>query len=75
VRAGTSLYAEMDTVAPLSSVTSGGFGPSLDAPIATGYLPATLAAPGARVFADLRGKRVPVTVTTLPFIVPKYKHG
>jgi aminomethyltransferase len=75
VRAGTSLYAEMDTVAPLSSVTSGGFGPSLDAPIATGYLPATLAGPGARVFADLRGKRVPVTVTTLPFIVPKYKHG
>jgi aminomethyltransferase len=75
VRAGTSLYAEMDTVAPLSSVTSGGFGPSLDAPIATGYLPTNLAAPGARVFADLRGKRVPVTVTTLPFIVPKYKHG
>jgi aminomethyltransferase len=75
VRAGASLYAEMDVVAPLSSVTSGGFGPSLDAPIATGYLPATLAAPGARVFAELRGKRVPVTVTTLPFIVPKYKHG
>ena len=75
VRAGASLYAEMDAVAPLSSVTSGGFGPSLDAPIATGYLPATLAAPGARVFAELRGKRMPVTVTTLPFIVPKYKHG
>ena len=75
VRALASLYAEMDTVAPLSSVTSGGFGPSLDAPIATGYLPTNLAAPGARVFADLRGKRVPVTVTTLPFIVPKYKHG
>ena len=75
VRALASLYAEMDTLAPLSSVTSGGFGPSLDAPIATGYLPTNLAAPGARVFADLRGKRVPVTVTTLPFIVPKYKHG
>jgi aminomethyltransferase len=75
VRAGASLYVERDAVAPLSSVTSGGFGPSLDAPIATGYLPATLAAPGARVFAELRGKRMPVTVTTLPFIVPKYKHG
>jgi len=75
VRALASLYAEMDTVAPLSSVTSGGFGPSLDTPIATGYLPTNLAAPGARVFADLRGKRVPITVTTLPFIVPKYKHG
>ena len=48
VRAGASLYAEMDTVAPLSSVTSGGFGPSLDAPIATGYLPATLGSAGSQ---------------------------
>jgi aminomethyltransferase len=56
-------------------VTSGGFGPSLDAPIAMGYLPSALAVPGTRVFAELRGKRLPVTVTTLPFIVPKYKRG
>ena len=75
VRAGASLYAEMDAVAPLSSVTSGGFSPSLDAPIAMSYLPAALAAPGTNVFAELRGKRVPVTLTTLPFIIPKHKHG
>jgi aminomethyltransferase len=75
VRAGAPIYAEMDAVAPLSSVTSGGFGPSVDAPIAMGYLPAALAAPGTRVFAELRGKRLPVAVTTLPFVAPKYKRG
>ena len=48
VRAIASLYAEMDTVAPLSSVTSGGFGPSLDAPIAMGYLPTTLGSAGSQ---------------------------
>jgi aminomethyltransferase len=75
LRAGVPLYAEMDASTPVSSVTSGGFGPSLDAPIAMGYLPAMLAGPGTRVFAELRGKRFPVAVTTPPFIVPKHKRG
>lgn len=75
VRAGAPIFAEMDAVAPLSSVTSGGFGPSLDAPVAMGYLPAGLAEPGTRVFAEVRGKRLPVAVTTLPFIMPTYKRG
>jgi len=56
-------------------VTSGGFGPSLDAPIAMGYLPAELAVPGTRVFAEVRSKRLPIVVTALPFIVSKYKRG
>jgi aminomethyltransferase len=75
IRAGAPLYASEDESATVGSVTSGGFGPSLDAPIAMGYLPSALAVPGTRVFAELRGKRFPVTVTTLPFIVPKYKRG
>lgn len=75
VRAGVPLYAEADASSHVGSVTSGGFGPSLDAPIAMGYLPAALAVPGTRVFAEVRGKHLPVTVTTLPFIVPKYKRG
>jgi aminomethyltransferase len=40
-----------------------------------GYVPAALAAPGTRVFAELRGKRLPLTVTALPFIMPKYKRS
>ena len=75
VRAGAPLYAEKDASAPVGFVTSGGFGPSLDAPIAIGYLPAALSVPGMRIFAEVRGKRLPVAVTTLPFIVLKYKRG
>jgi aminomethyltransferase len=40
-----------------------------------GHLPTALAVPGATVFAEVRGKRVPVAVTRLPFIEPKYKRG
>ncbi len=75
VRADARLYAEVDASTLVGSVTSGGFGPSLGAPIAMGYLPAALAVPGTRVFAELRGKHLPVAVTALPFIVPKYKRG
>jgi aminomethyltransferase len=75
VRASAPLYPEIDASAPVSFVTSGGFSPSLDAPIAMGYLPAALAAPGTKVFTELRGKRMPATVTALPFIVPKYRRG
>jgi aminomethyltransferase len=75
VRAGAPLFAAEDTNVQIGTVTSGGFGPSLNAPIAMGYLPTSLAVPGTAVFAELRGKRLPVAVTALPFTVPKYKRG
>jgi aminomethyltransferase len=75
VRGGAPLYADADAKAAIGSVTSGGFGPSLDGPIAMGYVPAAFAALGTRVFAELRGKRLPLTVTGLPFIMPKYKRS
>ena len=75
VRGGALLFAADDGGEPIGRVTSGGFGPSVDAPIAMGYLPADLSKIGSRVFADLRGKREPATVVTLPFVKPHYKHG
>jgi aminomethyltransferase len=75
VRGGAPLFAEEDAGAAVGAVTSGGFGPSVDAPIAMGYVPAPLANPGTRVFAELRGKRVPAAFATLPFIAPRYKRG
>ena len=75
VRGGALLFAAFDGGEPLGRVTSGGFGPSVDAPIAMGYLPAALSKIGSRVFADLRGKREPATVVTLPFVKPHYKRG
>jgi aminomethyltransferase len=75
VRAGAPLFVAEDASVQGGTVTSGGFGPSLNAPIAMGYLPTALAAPGTTAFAELRGKRLPVAVTRLPFIEPKYKRG
>jgi aminomethyltransferase len=54
-------------------VCSGGFGPSAAAPVAMGYLPAAHAADGTLVFAELRGARLPLHVTPLPFVPNTYK--
>ena len=77
VRAGAPLYAGENAVAPVGVVTSGVFGPSLNAPVAMGYLPTELSAPGTRVFAEVRDKWLRVEVATLPFISPHYErsHG
>jgi len=54
-------------------VTSGGFGPSVNAPVAMGYVVSAESTPGNVLFAEVRGKRVPVAVSDLPFIQPNYK--
>ncbi|MDB5523263.1 MAG: Aminomethyltransferase [Rhizobium sp.] len=73
VRAHAGLYATDSLQSPIGEVTSGGFGPSVDGPVAMGYVPIGLARPGTRIFAEVRGKFLPVTVTELPFIPPGYK--
>ena len=73
VRGGALLFAGHSATDPVGKVTSGGFGPSVGGPVAMGYLPRALSAPGTRVFAEVRGSRVPVEVTDLPFIPHRYK--
>jgi aminomethyltransferase len=68
VRAGAALFLDEAETEAAGHVTSGGFGPSLRGPVAMGYLPAASAEPGRRVFADLRGERLPLVVTKLPFV-------
>ncbi len=58
---------------PIGKVTSGGFGPSLNAPVAMGYVPASLAAAGTTVFAEVRGQRLPLKVSATPFVPNTYK--
>jgi aminomethyltransferase len=60
---------------PAGVVTSGGFGPSAGHPVATGYVRADLAAPGTRVFADVRGSRLPVDISALPFTPHRHRKG
>ncbi len=53
-------------------VTSGGFSPTLGAPIAMGYVPPALAAPGTALDIMVRGKPLAATVTPLPFVPTRY---
>ena len=71
VREGTELFAEEGGEA-VGRITSGGFGPSLDAPVAMGYVPIGLAMHGTRLLARSRGKMLPVTVAKLPFVKTGY---
>lgn len=73
VRAGTALSDADGNSA--GRVTSGGFGPSAGFPVAMGYVAVPLAKPGARLFADVRGTKVPVDVHPLPFTAHRYRKG
>ncbi len=73
VREGAALFADASSSEPIGAVTSGGFGPSLNAPVAMGYVPTALSAPGALVFAEVRGQRLPLKVATTPFVPNTYK--
>ncbi|MBU2936537.1 MULTISPECIES: glycine cleavage system aminomethyltransferase GcvT [Pacificibacter] len=73
MREGTPLFATAESTDQIGAVTSGGFGPSVAGPIAMGYLPIDFAADGVEIFAELRGKRLPVTVAPMPFRPSTYK--
>ena len=73
VREGAILFADATSSEPIGKVTSGGFGPSLNAPVAMGYLPSPLAASGTKIFAELRGQRLPLQVAAMPFVPNTYK--
>jgi aminomethyltransferase len=57
----------------IGRVTSGGFSPSLQHPIAMAYVDATVAAPGTAVELDNRGKRLAAKVVPLPFLPHRYQ--
>jgi aminomethyltransferase len=69
VREGAKLF---DGNTEIGVVTSGGFAPSVGAPIAMGYVPRDHAEPGTAIAAEVRGKRVACTVTAMPFIPHRY---
>jgi aminomethyltransferase len=73
VREGAVLFADAASSEPIGTVTSGGFGPSLNAPVAMGYVPASHAATGTLVFAEVRGQRLPLRVAATPFVPNTYK--
>ncbi|WP_304617512.1 glycine cleavage system aminomethyltransferase GcvT [Paracoccus sp. (in: a-proteobacteria)] len=70
IREGVALFDAEGRA--IGTVSSGGFGPSVGGPVAMARIPADIP-DGAVIEAELRGKRLPVTVCPLPFVTPSYK--
>lgn len=70
VREGAVIYAGD---AQVGVMTSGGFAPSVGAPIAMGFVKTEHAALDTALEAEVRGKRVPITVTKMPFVANGYR--
>ncbi len=75
VRGRARLFQTETDMTPVGLVTSGGFGVSLGAPIAMGYVATEFTQRGVQLFAEVREKRPPVVVSDLPFVPPRYKRG
>ena len=71
VRAGTGLVDAHDR--RLGVVCSGTLAPTVNQPIAMAYLPIDHALPQHEVFADVRGKRLPMRVSAMPFTPHRYQ--
>jgi aminomethyltransferase len=73
MRGHTVLFADETSTDPIGEITSGGFGPTVQAPVAMGYVPTELARIGTEIFAEVRGKRMPATVAAMPFTPANFK--
>jgi aminomethyltransferase len=73
VREGAEIVDADGTV--IGAVCSGGFGPTLGAPLAMGYLDIAFTPVDSEVWAIVRGKRVPMKVSKMPFVPQRYYRG
>ena len=70
MRAGTPLFAG-DT--QVGEVTSGAFGPTIERPMSMGYVATEHSEIGTTLEGEVRGKRMPVTVSEMPFTPANFK--
>ncbi|MEH6701060.1 glycine cleavage system aminomethyltransferase GcvT [Parasphingorhabdus sp.] len=61
-----------DAGATIGNVTSGGFSPTLQRPIAMAYVPMALSETGTAVTIEQRGKKIACTVADMPFVPHNY---
>ncbi len=73
MRDGTRLYADESGGESIGEVTSGGFGPTIKGPMSMGYVAADYSKVGTKIFAEVRGKRLPATITKMPFTPANFK--
>ena len=73
MREGVPLFATEDGADQIGAITSGGFGPSVEAPVAMGYVGTDHAQAGTTLWGEVRGKRMGVEVVALPFVPAQFK--
>ncbi|MBP0483265.1 glycine cleavage system aminomethyltransferase GcvT [Sagittula salina] len=73
MRSGVALFDAEDGGEKVGEVTSGGFGPSVNGPVAMGYVSEALSTVGTRLWGEVRGKRMAVDVAALPFVPNGFK--
>ena len=72
-REGTEIADKSGRI--IGHITSGGFGPTLNAPVAMGYVETKYAAIGTELDLMVRGKPNPARVAAMPFVPHRYKRG
>jgi aminomethyltransferase len=73
MRQAVPLFAAEEGGEQIGFVTSGGFGPTVGAPVAMGIVADSLHTPGTKLYGEVRGKRLPVTVAKMPFTPANFK--
>lgn len=73
VREGAEIIDQAGNV--VGAITSGGFGPTLQAPVAMGYVTIEFAPVGTQLNALVRGRSLPITVTKMPLVQQRYFRG
>ncbi len=71
-REGAEVFSGADKI---GTVTSGGFSPTLQAPIAMAYVASAYTAPGTALEVEVRGRRLAATVSPTPFVPHRYYRG
>ena len=73
VREGTRLFDAQDN--EIGIVTSGTYGPSIGKPVAMAYVNIEFAVLETELFAEVRGKKLAMTVSKMPFVAQSYYRG
>ena len=72
-RENTKIFNEDDTL--IGEVTSGTFGPSVNGPVAMGYINKEFSKKETKIFLEIRGKKYPANICGLPFYKKSYVKG
>ena len=72
-REETKIFSEDNKL--IGKITSGTFGPSVQGPIAMGYIANNYSSSNTKIFLEIRGKKIPANVCNLPFYKKNYVKG